>query len=306
MADYRECGGQSAFNTGGSRCVLDPGKVKMLILVQHGYGLPAELTAESLKEACHADRPERLYPIKTIVQYAPSGGEAQTGAVGYGPTTIQGYSAKVDTYTLDKNDMGVRANLMALKNSEMDVFLVDDQNIIFGMRNNAGNFIGIPLSVVYPGGQEFDTESANGYLNVSIGYKDVEKYMANADYKPCDFDVVEAMDGLVYVESIKLTPGEGKFALIEHYGRLNVTGFFKDLYTTPTEIFQESDIESVTYNAGDNTITVAPTTVNTLSLKMPSELYTAGMFGVEQWGQALGNKSSSSGGSQSGGGDGEL
>lgn len=284
MEDYRECGGMTAFNSGGSKCVLDPGKVKMLILVQHGYGLPADITAESLKEACHADRPERLYPIKTIVQYAPSGGEAQTGSVGYGPTTIQGYSAKVDTYTLDKNDIGVRANLMALKNSELDMFLVDDQNVIYGMRNNEGKFVGIPLSVVYPGGQEFDTESAAGYLNVSVGYKDVEKYMANADYRPCHFDVLDAMDGLVYVEFVKIASAEGKFALIEHYGRLNVTGFFKDLYGTPASIINE-EVTTITYNAEDNTITIDPTSEDTLTLKMPSELYTAGMFGVEQWGE---------------------
>ena len=30
---FRECGGSASFNSGKSRCVFDPGKVKMLILV---------------------------------------------------------------------------------------------------------------------------------------------------------------------------------------------------------------------------------------------------------------------------------
>lgn len=87
--DYRQCPGVATFNTGNSVCVLDPGKVKAIILVMHGYKLPKTLTADALEAACHADRPGRIFPIKTIVEYAPSGGEAQTSATGYGPTKSQ-------------------------------------------------------------------------------------------------------------------------------------------------------------------------------------------------------------------------
>ena len=73
--DYRQCPGVATFNTGNSVCVLDPGKVKAIILVMHGYKLPKTLTADALEAACHADRPGRIFPIKTIVEYAPSGGE---------------------------------------------------------------------------------------------------------------------------------------------------------------------------------------------------------------------------------------
>lgn len=93
--DYRKCPGVATFNTGSSVCVLDPGKIKAIILTIHGHKIPTEKTAEAFEKACHADRPGRIFPIKTIVEYAPSGGEAQTSATGYGPTKITSYSAKM-------------------------------------------------------------------------------------------------------------------------------------------------------------------------------------------------------------------
>ena len=301
---FRECGGGAAFNSGNSRCAFDPGKVKMLILVEHGYRLPSELTAANLRKACYADRPERLYPIKTIVQYATSGGEAQTSAVGYGPTKLQSYSAKVDTYTLDQNDWGLRANLMALKNMSMDMYVVDDQNAIYGMTDGAGNFAGIPLSVVYPSGQEYDTESANGYLNVNVGYKDVEEYMKNAEFKVCDFNVTDAMEGLVYVEFDKV--GEGKFRLREHFGGLGLCPYYKDAFATPNKVLNESEVTAMTYNASEKCFSVTPTTVESITLKAASALYEAGVYGIEQWNGTAAASSSDVSGNDDSGEDGGL
>ena len=54
--EFRECAGMAQFNTGTSKCLLDPGKVKAIILTMHGYKLPANATAELLEAACHDDR----------------------------------------------------------------------------------------------------------------------------------------------------------------------------------------------------------------------------------------------------------
>lgn len=35
--ELRECAGIAQFNTGSSKCLLDPGKVKAIILTMHGY-----------------------------------------------------------------------------------------------------------------------------------------------------------------------------------------------------------------------------------------------------------------------------
>ena len=63
--DYRQCPGVATFNTGNSVCVLDPGKVKAIILVMHGYKLPKTLTADALEAACHADR-EEYFRLKRL------------------------------------------------------------------------------------------------------------------------------------------------------------------------------------------------------------------------------------------------
>lgn len=64
--DYRKCPGVATFNTGSSVCVLDPGKIKAIILTIHGHKIPTENTAEAFEKACHADRPGRIFPIKRL------------------------------------------------------------------------------------------------------------------------------------------------------------------------------------------------------------------------------------------------
>ncbi len=98
-------------NTGGSACSVDWGKIKGAIIVEHGKKLPADLTPEKLAELCHADRPDRIYPILTFVEYAKSGGEAQVSAVGYGSNQYNGLNAQTDTFTLPRFDEILNAEL---------------------------------------------------------------------------------------------------------------------------------------------------------------------------------------------------
>lgn len=272
---YRTCPGVSSFNTGVSVCPLDPGKVKAIILVVHGKKLPATLTADEVEKACHADRPDRIYPIKTVVEYEPSGGEAQTSATGYGPTKITGYSAKTDTYTLDNCDLNLKANLMAIKNTAMDAYLVDENNIIYGMNDGTDVLAGIPLSGVYPGGQDFDSSGTDANLTVTLMYQDYEKYVKNADLVQAGFDMVNALKGLVYVEfrNVEST----KYKLVEHYGGLDITEYYGQLLQKDAET-AIPDASSVSYSAG--VITVAS---GTPSLASPSVLQGVGITGIEQW-----------------------
>lgn len=272
---YRTCPGVSNFNTGVSVCPLDPGKVKAIILTVHGKKLPATLTADEIEKACHADRPDRIYPIKTVVEYEPSGGEAQTSATGYGPTKITGYSAKTDTYTLDNCDLNLKANLMAIKNAAMDAYLVDENNLIYGMNDGSDELAGIPLSGVYPGGQDFDSSGTDANLTVTLMYQDYEKYVKNADVVQADFDVLSALKGLVYVEFVN--DGSSKYRLKEHYGGLDITEYYGQLLQTNSETAMPG-ATSVSYSGG--VLTVAS---GTPSLASPSVLQGAGITGIEQW-----------------------
>ena len=49
--DFRKCPGLATFNTGNSVCVLDPGKIKAIILTIHGHKLPETYSAEEFEKA---------------------------------------------------------------------------------------------------------------------------------------------------------------------------------------------------------------------------------------------------------------
>lgn len=278
--DYRECPGTSRFNTGNSKCVLDPDKIKAIILTIHGYKLPKDLTAESIEAACHADRPARIFPIKPIVEYAPSGGEAQTSATGYGPDKVTGYSAKNDVWTVQDYDATLKANIMAAKGIAFDAYFVDAKNVVYGMNDGTGILAGIPLSGIYPGGQDWDSSGTEANLTIATMFKDYEKYVENADVRVCKFDIVEALKGLVYVEF--LPTGDNKYKLIEHFGRLNVTPYFKDLLTGENAKKVLDGVTSVSYDNGEFVVTAA-SDGSTISLKSPSVLQANGVTGIEQW-----------------------
>ena len=270
---YRECTGVATFNTGNSVCPLNPGKVKAIILAIHGHKLPTDLTAESLEAACHADRPNRLFPVKTIVEYAPSGGEAQTAAVGYGPTKVTGYSPRVDVWSLESFDASLQANLAASKNVAFDAYFVDENNIIYGQKSDDGELGGIPLSGVYPGGQPWDSSGTDANLTVTTMFKDWEKYLKNADTIQADFDVVEALKGLVYVD---LVEDDGGYKLVEHFGGLNITSYYGELLQkNASTALPEST--AVSYENGVIKLT------GDAKLATPKILQENGITGIEQW-----------------------
>ena len=272
--DYRECPGLATFNTGNSVCVLDPGKVKAIILTIHGHKLPEDKTADAIEAACHADRPNRIFPIKTIVEYAPSGGEAQTSATGYGPTKVTGYSAKNDVWTLQDYDASLKANLMVAKNVAFDAYFVDENNIVYGMNDGTEYLAGIPLSGVYPGGQDWDSSGTEANLTIATMFKDYEKYIKSADVSAYQFDVVEALKGLVYVDLV--SESSGKYKLIEHFGRLDITEYYGSLLQTNSETALPG-ATAVSYADGVISAT------GTVKLAKPSVLQGAGITGIEAW-----------------------
>lgn len=274
--DYRKCPGVATFNTGSSVCVLDPGKIKAIILTIHGHKIPTEKTAEAFEKACHADRPGRIFPIKTIVEYAPSGGEAQTSATGYGPTKVTGYSAKNDVWTLQDYDASLKANIMAAKNVAFDAYFVDENNVVYGVNDGTEDLAGIPLSGVYPGGQDWDSSGTEANLTIATMFKDYEKYVKNADVRAYDFDVVDALKGLVYVDLVSTE--SNKYKLIEHFGKLDITEYYgkllaKNAETALNGATSASYADGVITTVGEGSITLAS----------PSVLQESGITGIEAW-----------------------
>ena len=83
-----------------------------------------------------------------------------------------------------------------------DAYFVDENNVIYGMNDGTKDLAGIPLSGVYPGGQDWDSSGTEANLTIATMFKDYEKYIKNADVRAYDFDVVDALKGLVYVDLV--------------------------------------------------------------------------------------------------------
>lgn len=272
------CTGASDFNSGISLCPVPRGKIKGMIFALRGYKLPETLTAETLKAAFHADRPGRLYPIKTVEEYAPSGGEAQTSQTGYGANRVTSYSAKTDTFTIDVYDMGLKANVVEAKNVMFDVFLVNDENYIFGQSDANGNFVGIPLSGVYVGGQDYDASGQVAYMTLNLMYSDIEAHWKKESAMQVDFDIVDVLNGLVEVKFQSISTG--KYKLIENLSNMDITPYYGSLIASKYSSIFTTAPTAVTY--ADGVITASFS--GDPELKSPSVLYTNGIYHIEQLG----------------------
>ena len=235
--DIRECGSTSGFNTGMSYCPLQPDKVAGVILVIHGKKLPKELTAEALEEACHADYPDRIYPITGFSEYAVSGGEPNTTENGYAGSEITGYSARTDTFTLRKFNLALQANLVANKDTLFDMYVFDKNNVIYGEDDGTDELAGFALSGVYPTGQAYDSSGQKAYLAFNAMYSDTEKMMKNMSVKQAGVNLENVLKGLNYVEFVKMTSPENTYKLVDHYDRTDLTAYYGSILSEKATAF---------------------------------------------------------------------
>lgn len=274
MRNTRVC--ESAeMNTGGSACKVDWGKVKGAILVEHGVKLPAKITADELEKMCHADRPDRIYPIHTFVEYAKSGGEAQVSAVGYGANQYNGLNAQTDTFTLPRFDEILNANLLRCANKEWDVYFWDSNRMLIGYTDGTDILAGIPMSTVYPGVTPYSTSSAKSSMTVNFCHMDAEDSQLNFDYTKLDFNPANVIKGLTEVMLVEAS--SGKYKVVECIGGYDRTAEFADALSTGAEQVL-TGVTSASYENGLITITSGE---GEISVKEPSVLYTNDIKWVE-------------------------
>ena len=139
MRKIRNCT-SAQLNTGGSACRINWDKILGAILVEPGKKLPADITVDALMEACHADRPDRIYPIVTFTEYSKNGGEPQVSAEGYGANMYNGMNARTDTFTLNVFDEMLNASLIRTANKEWDAYYFD-KNVIIRYKENRLDFL---------------------------------------------------------------------------------------------------------------------------------------------------------------------
>lgn len=267
-------------NTGISGCPIDFKYIVAAILVTKGTKLPAGLDAETLTGLCHEDLPARVMPIKTFVEYAKSGGEAQASAVGYGPSQFTGLSQQTDTFSLAKFSPELNANILKATNVEFGVYYVDKDNNIIGV--NDGTDLLAPIDVtLIPNATPFKTSSAQSVQTVGFAYVDTEYVYRNFDYFNAGFDVLPALKGLVEVELVA-TATSGKYKLVEHYGGYDRTAEFGTLIGADVDAVING-VSAGSYDAASGVLSLTTSAGATPTLKSPKVLAAAGIEGIVQY-----------------------
>jgi hypothetical protein len=279
MRKIRSCAGNT-LATGQSGCQIDFGKIKAVILVPHGQKLGENITKGSLGEKCHADLPNRIYPIKTIVEYAKNGGEPQVSAVGYGGNGVTGISAQTDTFTVDKFSEHLAASLSKNMNKRFDAYYVDENNLLIGINDGTDILAGIPMSTVYPNVTPHPTSSAKATLTVSCCLEDARAAVENFDYVQLDFNPMDELTGLVSVDVIRTEAH--KYKIVETIGGYDRTAEFGTAIATAGTTVCEGGT-AISYDSANNVLNFTETeNVTTgLVLKAASVLYTNHIVGIE-------------------------
>ena len=274
MSEYvRTCPTAQGFNTGGSYCPIDPSKVRAIFFSTMEIPLTKALTQEDVSAICHTPVPSRFYPIKNIVEYAPSGGEAQIETIGYGAPKIVGYSQRTDTFTLGTYDIELVKNIIRLKSQKVYVFYVDEDNQIHGITKlgNSDDIFGVPATL-HITDQPFDTSSTHAKTEIVISLSDTESFMANRTAIKADFDVQSALIGLMNVRFV--SEGNSHYKLVDS-SNTDITILYNSIKASDF-----TNATSVEYDATNNWFTIQCD--GEPKLKTPVELYNANIIGIEQ------------------------
>ncbi|MDD6210510.1 MAG: hypothetical protein PUB21_07900 [Bacteroidales bacterium] len=280
MRLWRDCGSEK-FNTGVSNCPFQKRNIKAVILTTLNMVIKLDELETKLPELIHADRPDRVYPISNIAEYAPSGGEGQTGAVGYGPSKFTGFSPLVEVWSLEERYDGLFKNILRLGNDRMRVIYVDENNVIYAERYGEDSIRGVEMASIYAGGQQFPSSGATAGMTITFTYKDTKKSWMNMEAIESDADILDMCKGLLWV-TVKNVEGS-KYKILERdNANLDITDSYGPLLAS-----QEAwnNVTAATYNSADQTLSLTPTSGQTPTLKSPAELYALSnpVKYIEQW-----------------------
>ena len=281
MRPLRTCN-SAQLNTGVSKCPPEFENMKGAILVVPGTKLPAELTADKLEELVHADCPNRIYGILRFTEYSKNGGEIQTSANGYDGEAPTGVSARKDTFTLNKFYPELAAALVSTYNQQWDVYFFDDDNMLFGLSDGTDTLAGYPMTSVYSDSTPFNTSSAKAGMTVTFAHQNAKRAITHFDYIQLNFNPQKCVLGLTQVKLEKVGTSGNIYKLFEKIGGYDVTGIYGPLIVSAGNTVIEGATTAVTFNAADNTLTIAATAGAEVHLKAPSVLYENDIKGIEQ------------------------
>ena len=277
MSRLRTCKTASFFS-GQSVCEIDYNKIRGMVLVEHGTTLSYSTLAD-LRTMCHADLPDRAYGFPAIINWEPSGGEAQVSQVGYGPNAYNGMSARTDAFTLDAYRHYLRAQILANANEVFDMYLIDLQNNLYGLNDGTDTLAGIPVTI-YPSGNDHPGATDKASLVVNVAYQDVEYYMLHLDVEPLEYDALSGVFGLMPVTLEKIGSSGNNYKVVEYEGKGDATAKYGALIAeNATDVLD--GVTAATYDAANNVLQLTVTQNATPALKKASVLCTNGIYGIE-------------------------
>lgn len=279
MRNLRKCN-TGHLNTGISKCPVDFARMKGAIIVPYGSKLPANLSVEALTKQAHADEAERIYGIVGFCEFAQEGGEAQTGAVGYGGLQVTGYSDRADTYTLDKNYPELHASLTKCAGNKFGAYYFDEKNMLYGLNDGTDELAPFPMNTIHSNATPYSTSGSKSTMTVKFCHEDSRAAIENADYIQLDFNPMRATLGLTGVKLIKVGDSGNDYKLIEAVGGYDLTSTFGPLMADNTNVI--SGATAVAYDTDKEVLTLTVTGSATPALKAPKLLLEAGISGIEQ------------------------
>jgi hypothetical protein len=246
------------------------------MVVPRGFEFPADATASSIREACHADRSERIMPIMVFVEYSKEGGEANISAVGYGGNQVTGVSPRTDTYTMAQHDPALAASLSKAMNLPFEVFYFDENDVVYG-RRVADALRGFPITTLYPTVTPHPTSSNPATLTVSFAFENSRDAIEEFDYVQLDFSL---KDSLVMLTEVELAnTGTNKYKIVEKVGGYDLTSKYASIITESAATVLDG-VTAATYDETTETLTLTVSSGSTPALKAPSVLYDAGIEGI--------------------------
>lgn len=277
MSRIRSCKADASFNTGVSACEINYDKIKAMVLVKHGTKLNYA-TLEDLRSACHADLPNRAYGFPAIINWEPSGGEAQFSQIGYGPNAYNGMSARTDAFTLDAFRHYLRSQILANANTVYDMYLIDLQSQLYGLNDGTDTLAGIPVTI-YPSGNDHPGANDKASLVVNVAYQDVEYYMLHLEVEPLDYDALLGVFGLMPVTLQKVGTSGNNYKVVEAFGFGDATSKYGSLIAENASNVLDG-ATAATYDSVNNTLSITASQGATPSLKAASVLAANGIYGI--------------------------
>lgn len=281
MRKLRTCD-TTQFNTGVSKCPPDFGRMLGAIIVEDDTKLPADLTAEKLEKLAHASGNDRIYGIVRFTEYAPNGGEPQSSANGYGPEEFTGFSARKDTFNLNKFYPELHAAITRTAHLSRGVYFFDENNMLYGLNDGTDTLAPYPVSSVYSQATPHPTSSAKSSMTVTFCHVDAKAAAVNFDYIQLDFNPLKLTLGLVGVKLEKTGTTGNSYKLFEVVGGYDVTPIYGPLIATAGDAVISGATSASTYDDATKTLTIASSAGADIRLKPASVLYENDIKGIEQ------------------------